>query len=232
MGRRMTERLSCSLFSLLSSLSLILALTSTPAQAEMYVAGQVGVSLPNSFSNVEGVGTFTGVTLSDLSLHNSVMYGAKIGYYFDSMKWLGVETEVFNSTPHVKQQTGTASFGGASFTAAIPGQDIRVLNWAPVNIVVRYQMGQFEPYAGIGLGLFFAQVKDGQTGESSSSTEPGLNAQVGARYFVTKNLALFGEWKYNRASFNFSESSPTQATGGFKGDYSAHILAFGLGYHF
>jgi len=43
---------------------------------------------------------------------------------------------------------------------------------------------------------------------------------------------VFGEWKYNRASFNFSESSPTQATGGFKGDYSANILAFGVGYHF
>jgi hypothetical protein len=49
---------------------------------------------------------------------------------------------------------------------------------------------------------------------------------------VTKDLALFGEWKYNRASFNFSQSTPTQATGGIKGDYSAHILAFGIGYHF
>lgn len=227
MGRWMTKRLSVFALLLLS-----LSFTSTPAQAEVYVAGQVGVSLPNSFSNVEGVDTLTGLTLSDLSLHNSVMYGAKIGYYFDSMKWLGVETEVFNSTPHVKQQTVTASFGGPSATIPITGQDFRVLTWAPINVVVRYQMGQFEPYAGIGLGLFFAQLKDGQTGESSSSTEPGLNAQLGARYFVTKDLALFGEWKYNRASFNFSQSTPTQATGGIKGDYSAHILAFGIGYHF
>jgi opacity protein-like surface antigen len=225
----MTERLS--VFALLS-LSLSLTFTNAPAQAEVYVAGQVGVSLPNSFSNVEGVGTNTGLTVSDLSLHNSVMYGAKIGYYFDSMKWLGVETEVFNSTPHVKQQTVTASFGGGTATVPITGQDFRVLTWAPINVVVRYQMSQFEPYAGIGLGLFFAQLKDGQTGESSSNTEPGLNAQLGARYFVTKDLALFGEWKYNRASFNFSQSTPTQATGGIKGDYSAHILAFGIGYHF
>jgi opacity protein-like surface antigen len=198
----------------------------------VYVAGQVGVSLPNSFSNVEGVGTLTGLTVSDLSLHNSVMYGAKIGYYFDSMKWLGVETEVFNSTPHIKQQTATVSFGGAPATAPITGQDLRVLTWAPINVVARYQMGQFEPYAGIGLGLFFAQIKDGQTGESSSSTKPGLNTQLGARYFMTNNFALFGEWKYNRASFNFSQSSPTQATGGVKGDYSAHIFAFGVSYHF
>lgn len=142
----MTKRLSVFALLLLS-----LSFTSTPAQAEVYVAGQVGVSLPNSFSNVEGVDTLTGLTLSDLSLHNSVMYGAKIGYYFDSMKWLGIETEVFNSTPHVKQQTVTASFGGPSATIPITGQDFRVLTWAPINVVVRYQMGQFEPYAGIGL---------------------------------------------------------------------------------
>jgi opacity protein-like surface antigen len=107
-----------------------------------------------------------------------------------------------------------------------------VLNWAPINLVVRYQMGQFEPYAGIGMGVFFARLKDGETGESTSSTRVGLNTQVGLRYLVTHNVSLFGEWKYNRASFNFAESSPTGATGGIKGDYIAHLLAFGVGYHF
>lgn len=196
------------------------------------MAGQLGVSLPNKFSNIEGVGSNAGVTASDLSLANSLMYGAKLGYYFDSMKWLGVETEVFNSTPHLKQQTATFSSGGVSVPVDVTGQNIRVLNWAPVNIVVRYQMGQLEPYAGIGMGVFFARIKDGESGESSSSTKVGLNTQVGLRYMVTKNMSLFGEWKYNRASFDFGESSPTQATGGFKGDYSAHLLAFGVGYHF
>ena len=209
---------------------LCLALFSGPVQAEMYVAGQAGVSIPNRFSNLEGVDSNTGLTVSDLSLHNSVMYGAKIGYYFDSMKWLGVETEVFNSTPHVKQQTATVSFGGPSATVPITGQDFRVLNWAPINVVVRYQT-QLEPYAGVGIGVFFARLKDGGSGETSSDTSVGLNTQLGLRYLVTKNVSVFGEWKYNRASFNFSPS-PTQATGGVKGDYSAHILAFGVGYHF
>jgi opacity protein-like surface antigen len=203
-----------------------------PVQAEMYVAGQVGANIPNKFSNVEGVGNSAGITTSDLSLQNSFMYGAKLGYYFDSIKWLGVETEVFNSTPHLKQQTATASFGGASIPIDLPGQSVRVLNWAPINIVARYQMGGFEPYAGVGMGVFFANLKDGASGESSSSTNVGLNTQLGLRYKITQNVAVFGEWKYNRASFNFSESSPTQATGGFKGDYSANIFAFGIGYHF
>ncbi len=101
-----------------------------------------------------------------------------------------------------------------------------------MNVVVRYPMGQFEPYAGVGMGVFFANIKDGGSGESSSSTNVGVNTQLGLRYLVTKHVSLFGEWKYNRARFNFSSSSPTQETGGIKGDYSAHILAVGVGYHF
>lgn len=52
----------------------------------MYVAGQMGVTLPQDLSNVQY--SAGGVTLgeNDLSLHNSLMYGAKAGYYFDSLK--------------------------------------------------------------------------------------------------------------------------------------------------
>ena len=124
-----------------------------PVQAELYVAGQAGVNIPQSLSNVEY--SASGVTLggNDLSLHKSVMYGGKVGYYFDSLKFqnfnLGVETEVFNSTPHVKQQDVTLTLGGIPLgtAPAVPGLNFRVLNWAPVNLVVRYQAGALEPYA-------------------------------------------------------------------------------------
>ena len=74
-----------------------LALSSRPAHAEMYSAGQVGGSIPNSFSNIEGTGKNTGTTVSNLNLANAFMYGLKFGYYLDSMKWLGFETELFTS---------------------------------------------------------------------------------------------------------------------------------------
>jgi opacity protein-like surface antigen len=198
----------------------------------MYVAGQVGATIPNNATNIEGVDSAAGLKLTDLSLHNSVMYGAKLGYYFDSMKWLGVETEVFNTTPNIKQQSATVSGPGGSASGTVSGQDLRVLNWSPLTIVVRYQAGQFEPYAGVGMGVYFSRIHDGQTGESASDTSVGLNTQLGARYLVTKDFSMFAEWKYNRASFNFSDSTPTATTGGFKGDYSANLFAFGVGYHF
>jgi opacity protein-like surface antigen len=192
----------------------------------MYVAGQVGATLPQSLSNVEY--SASGVTLggNDLSLQNSLMYGAKAGYYFDSLKWLGLETEVFNTTPNVKQQNYTLA--GVNIGTG-PGVNSRVLVWAPVNIVVRYQAGAFEPYAGVGLGVFFSHFS--QAGSSSSDgTDVGLNTQLGLRYRVTDNLALFGEWKFNHA--NLSHSNFLGSGIKVSADYNANILAFGVGYHF
>jgi opacity protein-like surface antigen len=214
-------------------LALILTLMITPAKAEMYVAGQVGVNIPYSLSNVEWSGLApTTLGGSDLALQNSAMYGAKLGYFFDSLKAqnfnLGVETEVFNATPHIKQQDvglGVINLG------SIPGFTNRVFTWAPVNIVVRYQEGAFEPYAGAGFGIFFSRIARDPDFGSSTSTDVGLNTQLGVRYRLTNNLAVFGEWKFNHA--NLTHSSLLGANGlDLSADYNAHNFVFGVGYHF
>ena len=80
------------------------------------------------------------------------------------------------------------------------------------------------------MGVFFSQLKDAGTNDSTSSTSIGLNTQLGLRFRLTNNLALFGEWKFNHARFSF-DATPnafpnTDAT------YNAHHLVFGVGYHF
>ena len=201
-----------------------------PAWAEMYVAGQVGMTLANDLFNVKGAGPNQGISFSDTSLQDSFMYGAKLGYYFESMKWLGVETEVFNTNPNIKQQNITASGPGGSVSFNNPGSTLRVLNWSPVTVVMRYQAGRFEPYVGVGMGVYFSHLSSG--GESTSDTNVGLNTQLGLRYKVTQNLSVFGEWKTNRVKFHFDASSPNGNAGGFKADYGVNIVAFGIGYHF
>jgi hypothetical protein len=116
---------------------LALVVFTRPAQAEWYVAGQGGVSFSNSFNNAESTGALAGIHFSDLDLHRAPVYGGKVGYYFDSLKWLGVEMEAFSSTPHLKQQTATATLAGVSASGTLPGQDLRVTNWSPINVVVR-----------------------------------------------------------------------------------------------
>ena len=207
----------------------ILCLT-LPVQAEMYVAGQVGANVPQDLSNVEYSAGGVTVGGNNLALQNSLMYGAKAGYYFDSLKWqnfnLGVETEVFNSTPHIKQQNYT--IGGVN-VGTLPGLTNRVLTWAPLVVVVRYQAGAFEPYAGVGIGLFFSRISDGT--DSSSSTDVGLNTQLGLRYRVNPNLSLFGEWKYNYANIDHNNFLGVNGLD-VSSNYNANIFAAGIGYHF
>ena len=78
---------------------------STPqAYAESYVAGQFGVTFPQSLSN--GTVTqdgFAGLDLSDQPLKTSAMRGAKLGHYLSKAPWMGVETGLSYTTPHVKE---------------------------------------------------------------------------------------------------------------------------------
>ncbi len=204
-------------------LSLILPVR--PAASEVYIAGFVGANLPNDLSDTKS--SLGGTTLSgnDLSLQTSVVYGAKVGYFFNSMKWLGVETELFNATPHLKQQDWTV--GGVDL-GTLPGASNRVLTWAPLNIVLRYQAGLFEPYVAAGPGVFFSRLS--AEGLSNSNTVVGLNTQVGLRLRLGQTIALFGEWKYNRATFDHENLAGTGLN--FEADYSANSLVLGLGIHF
>lgn len=190
------------------------------------MAAQLGLTIPNDFSNVEGIQTLKGVTGSDLDLTTSPLYGAKVGYFSPQLNWLGVETEFFYTNPHVKQQRFTASAPllAISATEDLTGAHVRVATWA-FNLIARMPGERFQPYAGVGLGINWARVSGVEAG-TASDTSPGLNALAGLRFFLTKQIALFGEYKYNRATFDFGSDVMT------KGDYSANHFVFGAGYHF
>ncbi len=149
------------------------------------------------------------------------MYGAKLGHFFSRARWFGVETEIFNTTPHIKQQFTTVSVppgptvtGGVA-TGDVSGDHFRVLTWAPLNLVFRYPYNtRLQPYVAIGPGVFFARVESTSPGfeGSQSSTTLGLNTQVGLRYFITRRVTVFGEWKFNHARFSFTETQPNSAS--------------------
>jgi opacity protein-like surface antigen len=199
-------------------------------QAESYVAGMVGLTIPHSLSSVDidDPSCPSGCKSTDLKLKESLMYGAKVGHYFESRPALGVELEAFNTTPHLKQQTQTIT--GPCGLCPVTGTNSSYFRVTTIafNLVGRLPGEVLQPYGAVGLGLFFAEFHDA-TG-SQSSTAPGLNTQLGLRYMLNHNVALFGEWKFNYARFDFD---PTPAGDlGFKSTYMAHHLVFGVGYHF
>ncbi len=209
-------------------------------QAESYVAGQLGLSIPSigkGLTDVDAIdetGTFpAGTRFSDLALKSSPLYGAKIGHYFQQLRWFGVEFEIYNTNPHLKQQPSTLTVPGfAPLPGTTDGNYLRVLTIAPLNLMFRYPGKQVQPYLGIGPGIFLAKLKEAQQGETLSSTTVGVNVMAGLRYLVTRHVALFGEWKYNYTRMNYDQNLNFIQPFGLKADYHMHHVAFGVAYLF
>jgi opacity protein-like surface antigen len=190
---------------------LCLVLSALPGGAETYLAGQIGVTFPNSLSNVNFVSPLS--PSPDFDLKTSLVYGGKLGHYFEELQWLGVEAEIFRTNPVISQQ------------GADPGASLSVTTLA-MAIVARYQGHRWEPYAGVGPGIFFSRMKSVSPVsrlDEAQSTSIGLNTQVGVRFFVTGRVALFTEWKYNHSRMSF-DALPN-------GTYNAHHWMFGVAYH-
>jgi opacity protein-like surface antigen len=206
------------------------------------MGGQLGGVFPNTVSraDVQSSSLPAGTSFSNVDLENSIMVGGKAGYWFKDQgySWLGLETNLQYANPDIAAQnlrtslpagfvfTAPAGCVGAT-TCAVPsnGADLRVLMWSPFLLKARYDKGPFQPYVGIGPGVFFA--KTNALGPSTSTTELGLVTQLGLEYKVNEQIGIFGEWGYQHANLGFSDGGTRLSA-----DYNAHILAFGLNLHF
>jgi len=216
------------------------------AYPEAYIGGQFGVALPSiggGLTNAEFNFSSPPFEVPDFPLKTSFLYGAKVGYYFSRASWFGLETEAYNTTPHMKQlQTNWTVPGGTVFPGpgggTIPttvsgpvtfsGNHLRVLMWAPVNLMFRYPHARVQPYVGVGPGIFFARINITEQGleATQNNVRVGLNAKAGVEVFITRHIAVFGEYKYNWVRFNFDETLGIAAT------YNMHLVSGGLSYHF
>lgn len=211
-------------------------LPSSTTYAESYVAGQFGVTLPQSLSGgvttQDGIG---GLDISDQPLKSSINLGVKLGHYFSRARWLGVETGLSYTTPHIKQGSLTFTGPGGSLTSpALSGVHQRLIIWDMLTLMLRYPGNRFQPYIGVGPALFFAHLEGPTAPPGQSGTAIGLNAEAGARYFITRHWALFGEGTYNRARIGYisNDSDPNADPFGFRATYSAFTANVGISYHF
>jgi len=212
-------------------------------EGEVYVGGFGGFTWGHDYDNAEGTGSLKGAPIGSLGLANSVVYGAKIGYFHPGrLNWLGLEIEGFNSTPHIKESSG------------LPGSHLRVTTLA-LNVIARTTLGcghlsdpdrdhrddvhhsslgdnarcPLQLYAGVGPGIFFAETSN-QFGRSSDNGRVGLNALAGMKYFLNRHLAIYAEYKFNYAQFDFNQAQGQ--TAGRHGDYLASHVVGGLAWHF
>lgn len=178
----------------LVALMVPIVLFAPKAYAESYVAGQIGLVKPQSLSDgkvtQDGIG---GLSLSDQPLKDSLGLGGKFGHYFTKARWIGLETGLSYSTPHIKG--GSLRFTGAGGSATLTGLSgvhQRMVTW-DMDVIFRYPGYRLQPYFGIGPSFYFATLKGPAAPPGQSATSIGFNTELGVQYYLTRQWTLFGE---------------------------------------
>ncbi len=232
-------------------------LGASPAAAEWYVSGYAGVSIPTD-QDVDGNANAGGIvllngTFKDVDPNTSVVFGGKVGHFLESLPFLGLEVEGYHFSPDADSQTVQASgtILPGIFPIPVAGQvtlgnvDVGVTSIG-LNAVFRLQLGEsdaypkgrFQPYAGAGLGIFFANLETTVVTAKNDDTDTAVGPQVlaGLKFFITEHLSLFGEYKFIHApNFEFELSETVMGTPvnlKLETDITSHLFYGGIAYHF
>ena len=251
---------------LLLSLAALATLLPCQAGAEPYVLGYVGAAVTQDKdlrTELElNDAPFVNGRAHDLSFETSLLFGAKGGYFVDTAVLgghVGAELDVYHFRPDLEEQRVTftgllAGVNGRSRTT-LQSADIEVTA-VTLNLLYRfglltdaqYPRGRLQPYVGVGGGAFIARLAtttspfDVNKSIADTDVQPGVQALVGGRWFLTRNIALFAEYKYVQTeafSFTFRESGTIAAFGGLgftetardRADITSHLFYGGLGFH-
>lgn len=241
----------------------LLLLLATPAASEPYTAAFLGVAFTPSQDlrtefELNGTPIVNG-RLHDLDLDTSLLFGGKVGYFFDRLPGpghLGLEVEAFHFRPDAQEQTVrfTGMLGGASADTPLRVQEANIdvtgvalnaLYRLPLAVSAEFPRGRVQPYVGLGLGVYIATLKTTTTPFDVNRTiedtdvQPGWQALAGARWFLTPNLALFVEYKFLETqtfSFRFRAPGtiggvPLTETARDRASLSSHHIYGGIGWH-
>jgi opacity protein-like surface antigen len=195
-------------------------------------------------------------TFHDVAFDTSILYGGKVGLFFDPPVLggnFGLELEAYHFQPDIDDQTVRFSGGGFTGQGRVTASDVHVTTVA-LNAPYRLRLsqspdfpqGRLQPYAGVGIGAFIATFKapsrnlDVPVTVSDTDVKPGFQAMAGTRFFLTRHIAVFGEYKFTQtADFTFNlisgqgtaQGIPTFEVDKFKFNLTTHTVAAGLSYH-
>jgi opacity protein-like surface antigen len=239
------------------------ALAPRPAAAELYILGYVGAAFTEDTDlrtemELDGA-PFVNGRAHDLSFDSSVVFGAKAGYFLDRSLLggnIGAELDVYHFRPDLERQqvrfTGLLAGVNGDADATLQSADIEVTA-VTLNLLYRFQLltdpqyprGRLQPYVGVGGGAFIARLAtttspfDVNQDIDDTDVKPGFQALAGIRWFLTRNVALFAEYKFLQTeafAFMFREAGtisglPFTETARDRADLTSHLVYGGLGFH-
>jgi opacity protein-like surface antigen len=233
------------------------------AVAEPYVAGYVGMARTEDADlrteiELNGV-PFVNGRARDLSFDSSLVFGGKVGYFFERDVLggnVGAELDVYHFEPNFGAQIVdfSGTFAGVNGNSRIRLQSANIDATAvTVNLLYRFRLlsapqyprGRFQPYVGVGGGAFIAEIEtrtstfDVNKRIDDTDVRPGIQALGGARFFLARNIALFAEYKFIHTetfSFTFKESGtisgfPVTETARDRASLTSHLFYGGIGFH-
>ncbi len=193
-----------------------LLMVPTQSFAQIYVGGYGGVAIPHDADAEIRVPGFVGLS-GEIEFDASVIAGARVGYWFENfdLPWLGVEFDAYWENPELDR----FKIAGLSFAI---DDDLIVLSGG-INGLVRYPYGPIQPYAGVGVGVVYAEIDQ----INDEDVVASLQLVGGVRGFVSDNLALFAEYKFVLTEFEFNEAGASLEV-----DYTASNIYGGIEWHF
>jgi opacity protein-like surface antigen len=178
-------------------------------------------------------------TLFGNQFNTSLTGGVKLGYFFHSIPYLGLEAESSVNNSYVNRRSLSTSRPIQGYSQAAVPNDFWI-NWTTaLHIVGRYgflqdkevPFGRLQPYVGIGPAVIVLYE------EVDSAKNFGIDVMAGVRYMFTKHIGAFVEYKYNHVWDAEIESHPFYLPNGAEGrgtahlDFDCHKVVMGVAYH-
>jgi hypothetical protein len=239
---RMTIKALCAIAAfVLATLSI-----GAPARAEIALDLFGGVSLTESTNvAVDGIdntnASLRGV-LSDVKMDPGFTVGLRVGYWFESLPFLGLGVDAFFFTLPIPAQTvdSTVNISGSirgrpisntgSGQVRLPSIELPFAGFSP-QLMLRWPLftsnempaGRLQPYAGIGPAWAVSIDRD------EVVLVPGGLVRGGLAFQVFRHLALFAEYRYSFfPNFELTDSHGLH----FQTDVRTHHVVGGLSIRF
>ena len=204
-----------------------LAVVPSPVGAEWFADLFVGPAFTQSENVVVSQAGFKS-RLKDVDFDNSVSFGGRGGYWFESTPYFGLALDVSHFRPDIGKQKATGCFSGAAAGAlgiigCFPGTQVfhidlgvtgisfdALLRW-PLLTSKDFPKGQIQPYLTLGPTIFVAQAKDSRFplsnfipgSQSETDTSVGVKVGAGIAWQFHQNIALFGEYRFTHFAPKF-----------------------------
>ncbi len=217
-----------------------------PASAEWFGDLYLGGAFTTKHDVDKNFPTTGGLeTTLDVTFDKSFAGGFRGGYWFPFALGplnLGVGLDISHFAPNISTQTRTFcsrlcrsdEFDDFDLSVWVIGFDA-MLRY-PLMKSAAFPNGQLQPYVTLGPAIFHAHAEDSRnfepSNQSDTDTSVGVKVGAGVAWQFTKNIAVFGEYRFTHFSPEFTFRDDVLGSATLSTDVNTHSLLVGVSFRF